>query len=380
MSHLRVHHLYLIGALILSLGASLARPARGDELSALEDSLDDSFGTDSEVFEPKEPGGNLRPSERFARIPIRPQMTDANWRRWAGPQLEKKYNIRRSDSLWAISDRLFGNPYLWPKVWHLNAVFGNPNVIDPGIELYFQPGNPNSAPALAFRKMPGDNSEFLPLLANQRPLSFVEMLDENLRAQMHAAHPPFRFFLVEEKLESAGQIPKPENPLRVYHEAGDGFATKLADGSYNIIRGERMKHPTFTAYKIQWVGTLKVETGHATIQKSFVEIAEGDEIVERDFAVSPLALHEERLGEELSAQTKFVPVQEGYAALAAENMLLGLNFMSADKGPQPGALLDVHDLTGKVATVLIVERSGRMGTAWVAAAKREISAATDHIE
>ena len=59
---------------------------------------------------------------------------------------EQIYTVRlipeRRDSLWRIAeyDFIYGNPWLWPKIWHRNRkLIQNPDLIYPGWQLYIPP-------------------------------------------------------------------------------------------------------------------------------------------------------------------------------------------------------------------------------------------------
>ncbi len=43
--------------------------------------------------------------------------------------------VRRGDTLWALCDHYFNNPYQWPRIWSYNPQIKNPNWIYPGDEL-----------------------------------------------------------------------------------------------------------------------------------------------------------------------------------------------------------------------------------------------------
>ncbi len=49
-----------------------------------------------------------------------------------------KHTVKAGDSLWAISERYFEDPYQWPRLWSYNMEITNPNWIYPGdtIQLY----------------------------------------------------------------------------------------------------------------------------------------------------------------------------------------------------------------------------------------------------
>jgi hypothetical protein len=50
--------------------------------------------------------------------------------------------VRRGDTLWAIGDHYFQNPYLWPRLWSYNPQLKNPHWIYPGDELRLKEGAP----------------------------------------------------------------------------------------------------------------------------------------------------------------------------------------------------------------------------------------------
>ncbi len=62
---------------------------------------------------------------------------------------DQSYEIRSGDTLWEISDVLFGDSYFWPKVWSLNvSEIGNPHEIEPNQVLTFTQGTKDQAPKM----------------------------------------------------------------------------------------------------------------------------------------------------------------------------------------------------------------------------------------
>jgi hypothetical protein len=59
----------------------------------------------------------------------------------ANPQvldMERDYIVKEGDTLWDISQRFYGDPFLWPRLWQQNQYVTNPHQIYPGdrIRLY----------------------------------------------------------------------------------------------------------------------------------------------------------------------------------------------------------------------------------------------------
>jgi hypothetical protein len=58
------------------------------------------------------------------------------------------YGIEKGDNLWDICQRMFGDPFLWPKLWAMNQYITNPHLIFPGDQLRFFMGSTTQAPSL----------------------------------------------------------------------------------------------------------------------------------------------------------------------------------------------------------------------------------------
>lgn len=56
--------------------------------------------------------------------------------------------VVKGDTLWDICDSLYGNPWVWPKVWQLNPHITNPHWIYPGTQLRVYYKLPKSMAAL----------------------------------------------------------------------------------------------------------------------------------------------------------------------------------------------------------------------------------------
>ena len=64
--------------------------------------------------------------------------------RAAPARLVKRYTVKRGDTLWGIAKQFLDNPWLWPKVWHINPRIRDPDLIYPGdtLALYDVDGKP----------------------------------------------------------------------------------------------------------------------------------------------------------------------------------------------------------------------------------------------
>jgi LysM repeat protein len=53
----------------------------------------------------------------------------------SGQSVPNSHQVKRGDTLWGISQRYFGNPYNWPRVWAYNNQIQNPHWLYPGDQL-----------------------------------------------------------------------------------------------------------------------------------------------------------------------------------------------------------------------------------------------------
>jgi hypothetical protein len=62
-----------------------------------------------------------------------------------------RYVVRRGDTLWDVTGRFFGDPFLWPRIWSYNPDITNPHWIYPEgqLRLVPEPGTPQAAAAAA---------------------------------------------------------------------------------------------------------------------------------------------------------------------------------------------------------------------------------------
>jgi nucleoid-associated protein YgaU len=355
---------------------SVATPSAPEQSPAVADSLENESAMPQALLEESDPGSGLDPEEQFFRIPLRPAMSDANWSKWAGPSIEKFYRVRRGDTLWTISERLFGTPYLWPKVWQLNAQFLNPHIIEVGQELQFIPGNTNSAPVLAFKR-PDGVEEDLSLFVVEERLSLLERLESVLLTQMLAPDPPFRFFLKESKPIPVGSMPTRRGEDRMLYAEGDRFNIDMADGTYSVIRGFPMRdrvtrRASFQGWSVEWIGVVDVKNGRGHLRRAFSDVRPGDELTMEEFSLAPLSVHMSQVDPEERRAFKFAPIQMGQMILPGSYGVVGLQMRDEELGPKEGGIVKFFRRNVFLGTGVVLHRSGRLATVWLADSTREV--------
>jgi hypothetical protein len=60
------------------------------------------------------------------------------------------YTIQKGDTLWSVSEKLFGSGKYWPKIWAINneAGMGNPHVLKAGTKIIFSYSNEDALPEM----------------------------------------------------------------------------------------------------------------------------------------------------------------------------------------------------------------------------------------
>lgn len=75
---------------------------------------------------------------------------DGIWAAATSKQSLREYIVQKGDTLWSISQILFGDANFWPKIWALNKQgILNPHFIYPNSKIYFYMGDEESAPTLS---------------------------------------------------------------------------------------------------------------------------------------------------------------------------------------------------------------------------------------
>lgn len=71
---------------------------------------------------------------------------EGQWLNMIGSMKSEIYRIQKGDTLWGISEVLFGDGQFWPKIWSVNNKIENPHLIKEGNQIQFVMGTESDAP------------------------------------------------------------------------------------------------------------------------------------------------------------------------------------------------------------------------------------------
>jgi hypothetical protein len=107
-----------------------------------------------------------------------------------------QYDVQSGDTLWDLSQTLFGDSQFWPKIWSLNvARLANPHEISQGQKINFTPGTAESAPSIATDSSTAANTK----PADGKPINMGLQTDTKKREPYH---PPTATFQFPQPIES----------------------------------------------------------------------------------------------------------------------------------------------------------------------------------
>ncbi len=84
----------------------------------------------------------------YQKYNVKPTNPDY-WSQVVSNQKSRSYLVQKGDTLWNLSETLFGDSEVWPKLWSVNSVgLDNPHVIMPGNEIRFFFGDEKTPPSV----------------------------------------------------------------------------------------------------------------------------------------------------------------------------------------------------------------------------------------
>lgn len=84
--------------------------------------------------------------------------------------LTESYRILGGDTLWSLSQMLYGDGQFWPRVWSQNQDISNPHLIRPGHTLQFMMGSEDDTPAFRFSEADDEGGIEFASSANSAPV------------------------------------------------------------------------------------------------------------------------------------------------------------------------------------------------------------------
>lgn len=242
------------------------------------------------------------------------------------------YKVQKGDTLWAISEKYLGTPWIWPSVWKENEPkLVNPHLIYPGDLIWISAGSmrkltPEEAARLAAagQAMPPaapDESPAAPQTTETRaapeesdPFASLDAADVTGDVKIEVPTLQGVSFVTSDELKAAGAI-MGNHEENVWLSQGQRAIISVGEGqghvgdAFTVFRVRRaLRHPTTgenLGYFIQVLGKAEItqlypETSWAKIITSYAEIQPGDRVL--PFVEEPPAITEVRSGEEVNGQ------------------------------------------------------------------------------
>lgn len=191
---------------------------------------------------------------------------------------ESIYVVKSGDTLSSISNRFFGNPLLWPRLWELNPYIDNPNRIYPGNVIALMPSQPD-LPVVKIN--PETKVQEIVDVMPPRPIYYYSLGGSE-------------GFISPDEWEHMGVILTSETPKIILYD-GDKVFTNLGThhgvkpgDKFTVFRtSKQVLHPirgTRVGYKVAILGELEIRhilgkrKSSAIITQSFREITRGAKI------------------------------------------------------------------------------------------------------
>ena len=205
---------------------------------------------------------------------------------------EEDYVVKKGDTLWDISKRFYGDPFLWPRLWQQNQYITNPHYISPGDRIRLYP----------YRVLIKTEEAPPPPVEEQKPLvpPSVEEAPPPLPPPPElirlVIYPEVRSAgFITKELEGIGRIvAAKENKLQlveedeVYINFRKGISVQKGD-QFTIFKvGELVEHPHTKkklGRKVQILGRATIiatdegKAYTALITRAYDSIARGDELI-----------------------------------------------------------------------------------------------------
>ena len=246
------------------------------------------------------------------------------------------YKVQKGDTLWAISNKYLGTPWIWPSVWKENeAKVANPHLIYPGELIWISAGSmrkltPEEAARLAAAgKAAGEaqpaapeappaaaQAEAAPKSATPETDPFASLDSADVTGEVKIEVPTLQgvSFVTAEEMKASGAV-MGNHEENVWVSQGQRTIISVGEGqghvgdAFTVFRVRRELHHPRTGemlgYFVQVLGKAEItqlypETSWAKIITSYAEIQPGDRVL--PFVEEPPAITEVRSGQEVQGE------------------------------------------------------------------------------
>jgi len=314
------------------------------------------------------------------------------------PQMDE-YVVEPGDTLWSISERVVGSPWVWPRVWAYNPEITNPHWIYPGDIIRFYPPSfelPSASGFSVADSAPREDDEVKAERRDDSESMDIEVIGSSSARMSYGRERRFvGMFVTAKELAESGVLTNAA-PDKILLQPGDDVYLTFSKGErpskgqrYMIYRTVReVKHPISDD---SW-GYITQITGLAQIQRVEGEVAEarltyGESEVERGHLVTPLR-HNPFISPKVVVAARQIEgvvlaVNEMPATIAGTDQVIFVDRGSND-GVQVGNQFDVVTRGDRVTetsknlpeytigSLLVIDIKENAATCLVTAARREI--------
>ncbi len=318
-----------------------------------------------------------------------------------------EYVIQAGDTLWDISERIVGSPWLWPRVWAYNPEIVNPHWIYPGDVVRFYPSQQElprlvqlaasqrdlpqeTAPEPPEPPPPPDDERKRPSIASVEAAPLPARSDAQSRPQAFVG-----LFVTERELAEAGVLTNAVADKMLLSPRDSVFVT-FPDGTvarrgdrYMIFRTAREVHHPVTGkswgYLTEITGFLSIDSfddvARATITHASIEVERGQLVT--PMTTPPMVELTIRPARE-RLEGYVLAVEGGFESMAGEQRMVFVD-LGSKQGLELGNRLAVmidSDPLGKegrkkvpetrIGTLLVVDVKDTAATCLVLEAVREI--------
>jgi hypothetical protein len=244
------------------------------------------------------------------------------------------YKVQKGDTLWAISEKYLGTPWIWPSVWKENEPkLVNPHLIYPGDLIWISAGSmrkltPEEAARLAAAGQvtpeapaapevpasPEAAKGAQPAQDESDPFASLDAADVTGDVKIEVPTLQGVSFVTSDELKAAGAV-MGNHEENVWVSQGQRTIISVGEGqghvgdAFTVFRVRRaLRHPKTgetIGYFVQVLGKAEItqlypETSWAKIITSYSEIQPGDRVI--PFVEEPPAITEVRSGETVQGQ------------------------------------------------------------------------------